>query len=88
MKSLASAPLKHQETLTTLFIFNVGRPISATVNDGTVWKGILEAYRNEGLIIRKKYGKVLWNWPFKHLKQIEVEVPLHNGIKLITMPDY
>jgi len=87
MKTLNEAAPDHRESLSALFILNVGRPMTARVTDGKVWKGILQSYRNDGLIIRKKYGKVLWNWPYRHLRQIEVEMPLRGDQKLITMPD-
>jgi hypothetical protein len=76
MKSLSKAAPAHRERITSVLIFNVGREIAATASNGKIWKGILQAYRDDGLIIKKKYGKVFWNWPYKHLKQIEVEVPI------------
>ena len=87
MKTLAEADPVYREKLTTIFILNIDRPIMALVNDDKVWTGILQVYRNDGLIIKKKYGKVLWNWPFRHLKEIEVEIPLITGRNVITMPD-
>lgn len=103
MKSLSKAAPAHRERITSVLIFNVGREIAATASNGKIWKGILQAYRDDGLIIKKKYGKVFWNWPYKHLKQIEVEVPiisaaLQSGLYaktgraikergIVTMPD-
>jgi len=87
VRVIAEATAKERDCLTSLLILNIGRPISAKVSGGKVWTGILLAYRNDGLIIKKKYGKVLWNWPLKHLREIEVEIPLFKGNRLITMPD-
>ena len=87
MNTLEQAAPKARENLSTLCILNIGRPIRAKVRGGKVWTGILQAYRDDGLIIKKKYGKVLWNWRFKHLTEIEVEVPIHKGLHIITMPD-